>query len=681
MPDAPAGAQASRSRWRTAWSAFVEPRPDGLPNARALAVPLALLAAVLVALVALGVTGTSTGAVHSLISDEADPDLLVGHPQPIRSDEWFVQTSWTISQVEQDLPVRNETFPGGMDATVQHDLPTRDWSTGFRPHLLGFLFLPLDQAMALKWWLPGFAMIGAAFFFIMTLLPRRPVLAMTLATGFFFSSFFQWWYLSITFYPPAWAFLVMGSIVWCLRSPRGPGRWILAGLLAYVTVALGTGIYVPFIVPVVLVALGFGVGAIASRELADAPFRTRVVRVLPVLVAGAAGGAGLAVWALTRWSTIQGFTSTVYPGERLQPVGDGGAQELGALFAGFLSHTLERTQGQPFGMNSSEAATFLLPGVLLLPVVCWLIVSRLRRKSGPDWILIGVAASGLVMFAFLFLPGWDAISHLLFLDRTTYGRMRLGFGLLSVVMLVLVCWRLDGRRERPPIWIGAASVALGLLSMLGVLALAGSRMDLAALIDGSRRSLALTIGLGLLLLAGVWFFARGRSMTGAVLLLVCLVVPGVTVNPLYRGVLDLRETATVAEIERLSAEDPGEWVGIATTPLPTMMLVEAGVPSFNGFQSSPSAEMWDEIDPLNTHEAIWNRLANVSWVVGEGEPAPRNPAPDQIQLTFDSCGQFARDNVTWVLTEVPIDQSCLRETAVIEEGPSTMRIYQVVDGG
>ena len=58
-----------------------------------------------------------------------------------------------------------------MDATVQHDLPTSDWSTAFRPHLTGFLFLPLDQAMAIKWWLPAFAMMAAIFLLVVTLLP------------------------------------------------------------------------------------------------------------------------------------------------------------------------------------------------------------------------------------------------------------------------------------------------------------------------------------------------------------------------------------------------------------------------------------------------------------------------------------------------------------------------------
>ena len=175
----------------------------------------------------------------------------------------------------------------------------------------------------------------------------------------------------------------------------------------------------------------------------------------------------------------------------------------------------------------------------------------------------------------------------------------------------------------------------------------------------------------------VWLFGRGLVAWGSAALLVLSVVSSIGVNPLYRGVLDLRQTHMASEIERLDADEPGTWVGIATTPLPTMLLVETGVSSLNGFQSSPSKGMWSEIDPDGDSEEIWNRLANVSWVTGDGDPAPRNPAPDQIRMTFDSCSEFAQDNVDWVISELPVDQSCLVLVSEVKEGPTDLRFYRV----
>lgn len=643
--------------------------------------PLGLLAAFFVVLVAFGITGSSTGVMHGLVSNDADSDLIAGSPAPIRSDEWFVQTTWTISQVEQDLPTRNETFPGGMDATVQHDLPTRDWSTALRPHLVGFLFLPLDQAMAVKWWLPAFVLVAAAFLFAVTLLPRRPVSALLLAGGFFLAPFFQWWFLSITLYSPAWALLVMTTIIWCLRSRGRWGKWVLAALVAYLTATMGTGIYVPFIVPVVWVVAAFGVGAVLMPSREHPRFLRRLAAVVPVLVAGAAGVAVLGVWLVTRWDTIVGFTATVYPGERLQPVGDGSGSELAALFAGPLSPIIGPSGGAPWGMNSSEASTFLLPGLFLLVPLIWSAVRRYRRGDGVDWLTACLSLITLIFFAYLFLPGWDAVSHLLLLDRTTYGRIRVGFGLLSLVLIVVTAVRMaEDRRRGARLGLPAAVATLLAAGSVGVAALIGASGEFSfrQFAAASPLIAVATAVCAVLFVASVWFFASNRLVVGAVLILIASLLSSGNVNPLYRGVLDLRETHAAEAIEKIDAEHPGDWVGIAESPLPTMMLVQTGVASYNGFQSAPSSEMWDEIDPSDRSEKEWNRLANVSWVLGEGGPDPRNPAPDQIQLTFDSCDVFAQENVTYVIAESPITQPCVRLLTTTKDGPTTMRIYEVV---
>ncbi|MFF2633861.1 hypothetical protein ACFVR6_13355 [Microbacterium sp. NPDC058021] len=673
---APEWSTTLRARWRTA----VEPRADGLPNARVIGIPLLALLLVFLGLVAFGVTGSSTGAVHSQVSTEADEDLLWGEPQLIRTDEWYVQTTWTISQVEQGLPVRNETFPGGMDATVQHDLPSADWSTAFRPHLLGFFVLPLDQAMAVKWWMPGLALIAAAYVFLITLLPRRPVTSLALAVALFFAPFFQWWYLSITFYPAAWAFLVMAAVVWALRSRRRAGVWVLAALVGYLTVTVGMGIYVPFIVPAAIVAVAFGIGAVVSRDFNDGSFWQRLRSIWPIFAAGAAAVVVLLVWILTRWDTIQGFLGTVYPGQRLAPVGRGGSLELGGLLSGPLSVTLERMAGAPFGPNSSEASSFLLPGIGAAVVLAWSIWRRWRARRSVDWLSVALFAVGLVMLAYLFIPGWDWLSHLLLLDRTTYARMRLGFGILSVVLVAVAVMRIDERDPpaRPPLLVSLGATALTIAS-IGVMVLltepAGGLSHLFASL--SPRLVFATVVLGVMFVVSVWALCSGRAALGALLLAAVSFVSTVGVNPLYRGVLDVRETEAVAEIQEIDEDRGGAWVGVGDSWLVPMALVESGVTAYNGFQSAPSTEMWEQIDPDGQDEDVWNRLANVSWEAGEGDPDPRNPAADQIRMTFDSCGDFAQAHVSWVLTDTDIVQPCLTEYAQVPQGPSTLRIYEV----
>lgn len=680
---------ALRTRWRVVvdrYARFVEPRPDGLPNARVVGFPLGLLAVVLALLVGFGVTGSSTGIVHSEVETGADSALIAGEPQGIRSDEWFVQTSWVISQVEQGLPARNETFPGGMDATVQHDLPNTDWSTALRPHLWGFFVLPLDQAMAFKWWFPGFGIMAAGYLLAVIMMPRRPAAAAALGVGFFFSPFFQWWYLSTTLYPAVWAFLVIATALWCLRSERRRGSWVLAAVTAWSTAALAVGIYVPFIVPAVVVAAATVLGAVLSRDVSTAPLLARVRALVPLLVAGAVAGGVMVVWMLTRLPTIQAFLGTVYPGERLQQVGQATADQIAALFAGFLSFDLGRSRGAPFAVNPSEASTFLLPGLFLSVVLVWLTIERRRRAGSIDGMAVGALVAGALMLAYLVVPGWDAVAHLLFLDRTTYSRMTIGFGILSFVIVLLVVRAADERAARTSEGPSRVATVLALAAAIGSVVFVLWRIDRLmgweAFVAGTpKRVLAAGLVLTGLFIFSVWAISRRRVALGALSLLVVSLIAGLGVNPLYRGVLDLRETATVEAVQAIDARSPGTWVGINTDLVPTMMLVESGVTALNGFQGAPPREMWAEIDPEGDEEEAWNRLGNLSWTLGEGEPDPRNPFPDQIQMTFDACSTFAQTHVDWVLSETPVESPCVDLVESIPQGPTEMRIYEVIDVG
>lgn len=653
---------------------FLEPAPDGLPNRRVVLVPLLLLLLLFIGLVGAGYSGTSSGEFHKAVGEGSDSRLILGNSRDIRSDEWFVQTPWTVSQVEQGLPRINKNFPGGMDATVQHDMPSKDWSTAFRPHLWGFFVLPLDHAMAFKWWMPIFSMIGAGYLLMVSLLPRRPIGAMAMSGAFFFAPFFQWWSLSITYWPVAWALLTMAAVVWLLRRPRSRYSWLLAALSGYLIVPTGTGVYVPFIVPVVFVVAAFAVGATLHGLGADAStVKARIRRLLPLFLSSGAAVVVMGLWAATRWSTIELFTSTVYPGARLSPPGAAANwYDIRSIFGAVMSKDwLNDSAVTLLGPNRSEASSFFVPGLFLVPLLVWLLVRRWRSSRDIDWLALSVLLVVPLFLAYLFLPGWDSVSHLLFLDRTTAPRMRLGLGLISVVIVLVIAWRLDQLRrsgQRAPWWIvvscGALAVAsnLWLIEYLG----AGGRGY-----DPSPGVIAVAVAYVLV----VVLIARGMFTSGALVFLAMSMLSAAWVNPIYRGVFDLNDTKAVQAAKRIDSEDPGAWVGIGL--ISGVSLVESGLTSFNGFQSAPPALMWKQIDPTGQYEQNWNRLGLVSWGRGSGEPVPTNPTQDQVRMEFDSCSSFAQQHVSYVLSEGPTDQPCLQELKTITEGGTAFSIYEV----
>jgi hypothetical protein len=579
----------------------------------------------------------------------------------------------TVAQVEQGLPRFSELFPGGFDTSIVWDLPYHDWSVLLRPHMWGFFFLPLDQAFAFKWWLPFFAVAGAVFV-LLCVLWRRAWAAFAVGGAFALSPFFMWWYVSNSFWPPACAIVACAAVVLLLRERRTWVRWVLAAVTGYVVVAAVILLYPPYLIPCLYPALGFCIGWFFTQT-SGTPWRERWRAVAPLGVAAVASGLVVGVYLLTRLDTIEAVMSTVYPGQRLVPTGGSEAFPPLAMYAGVFAQGLEAGDLTGFAPNASEGSSFLLVGLFLLPSALWVLWSRWRRLRRVDWAVVGVLATLGLMFAFIYLPGWDAVAHLLLLDRVVIPRIVIGIGVGSLLLLALVVARLrEEGLPRIPWWTTAAALVLVVGSHFLV------HRELVQQAPAVLAASPLWKPTLALLVIAVLLFSRGRATVPAVLLAVVALVVGGTVNPLYRGVLDLRETKIGQTIERIDADDPGAWVAISGFGA-TSVLRETGVEAFSGVQAWPSDEMWDLLDPDGSDEQAWNRYAHLNWTADPAAPEIALVQADVVQLRLDSCGTFAQQNVDHVLSEIPVDQPCLSEVAVVPEGVSTFYVYEVVPAG
>lgn len=588
----------------------------------------------------------------------------------------MVQTPLAISQVEEGLPRYNEGFPGGTDSTVQSDLPSRDWSVAFRPHLMGFLFLSLNSAMSVRWWLPAFAMIAACYAFFVTMRPRRPLTAALLATGFFFAPFFQWWFLPITFWPVAWSFLVMTSALWLVRSSRTIPKVVIMVLVAYLTVTVAFGVYVPFMIPALLVSAAFVIGLMLTQPVGASQRRliARFRSLLPLLIAGLAAGIVVAVWVFTRLDTIGRFLGTLYPGQRLTQPGSSSVRQLLSLMAAPFSKNLGVEVAAPLDANASEASSFFLIGLFLFVPLVWMAWRKWRSTRQIDWVVVSLGVILFTIVAYLVLPGWGAISHLVLLDRTTAARVRPGLGILTIVVLAVFAVYVDERND------AGARVPLPLIALTTGLS-AAVTAGLAVVLYLHHLSLV-TAGVAWVLIAlvfvsSIFLLTRGNFIAGsAAFLAISLLVAG-TVNPIYIGVYDLNRTELVRYMKSLDAPRESAWVGVGTI-LPTAVLQQSGLRSYSGFQSAPSPTLWAQIDPPKKYEAVWNRLANIRWVDAMGNPHPSTPQSDVITLNFDSCAPFAQAHVRYVLSDNPLKTKCAELLRGIQQGPRKFWVYEVV---
>jgi hypothetical protein len=662
-------------RFRVRRARWVEPSTSGLPRWQVLwAFPI-LVALAFGIVVAAGITGSSSGYYYSSVSEGTDPNLIIGEPRAIRSDEWNIGTPLSIGQVQQGLPEVNRSLPGGQDAAIPMDLPRRDWSVIFRPHHFGHLILPLDSAFSWAWWIPLAVMLIAAYQFVVTVLPRRPELAALAAIGLGTAPFFQWWFQTVSFWPTAWGLTVMTAVLWALRSPSRPARWGFAIAAGYLTVVMAMGIYVPYIVPIALVVGFFVVGTLIGRVRDHVPVRRALVRIVPIVVAGATGAAITGVWLFQNRAAVTAFLGTSYPGDRSVPAGSGNVLSVVQTLASSFSEALVNHNGF-LGLNSSEASTFFLFGAFVLPcalVAAFLLRGRIGGRA--PWELIGLAAGALLLIAYALVPGWDALAHVLFLDRTTSVRLRIGLGVAAFAMIPFAIRAVEAAGPARAIRVtGIVSAALFLLSQVATAAAVSVQFGVGGLTQQAPFWWAYALASA----ASIALFTYART-TIAVLLVAAIGVAGaVGVNPLYRGVLDLRPTSVAKGIVAVDPQREAEWVAVGSG-LPTALLIEDGMHSFSGTQGAPSTVMWRQVDPHDKYRYAWNRLGTVRWEFGAGEPVVDNPVPDVIRGTFDACSAFAQKRITYVVTDLASpDSPCLQPVKSFTLPQSTVLIFHVI---
>jgi len=610
----------------------------------------AVVVVVVLVMTALGISGSS---VASLGADPArDGSLLVGDPLALRSDEWNTRTPLVMGQVEDGLARESDVGVGRHDMSVLYDLPTADWSMTFRPHLWGYLVLPVENAFAFEWWaIAGTLVLGV--YALVLVLVRDWRWATVTALGLYGSPFFHWWYLTSTFAVVGYAAAGGAALLASLRPTRVPWhRWALVGLAAFLLAAFAVLLYPPFQVPVAMVVGLVGAGTVARWVLdGEVGWRRLVVN---LVVVGGLVGLVVGLFALTRSGALEAIANTAYPGRRRIQGGDGQIEHLATAWYGW-DYIRDGDRLGPLLMgNSSEASGFLLLGVYLLaalPLVWASLLGPGRRLRFP---VIGavVAVVLLLLHAYVGLPSW--LTRITLLDRVQTNRAIVGLGVGSILLLALAGVTLsEGSVAR---WRRiAAGVVLVAVTAGYVLTLGQRFRDLGGPIG--RVGVAATV-LVAVVIAGTYFW---KPLLSVALLAAYGIAVSLPVNPVYQGLAPLEQQPLVGDLAA-AADDEGPSAWLATNGDVNTVLVAQGYEPLSGVNLYPDAEGWRILDPTGSAEEIWNRYAHTTWGLVPGQPSPVISllAPDVVSVTIDPCGpELDELGIGHVATDAPLEVSCL----------------------
>lgn len=631
-------------------------------------VPLLLLA-ILAALTGFGLNGSSAAAIRPSLgaSVSSDSHLVTGRPLNIRADEWAINTPMSILQARTGMPRIQPRLGDGADMALGGDVPVADRWALFRPQHWGYLALPLDQGFAFHWWFPAVLLAFSLWLLTVTLLPGRNLLGLLIGTAAVFSPFMQWWNLAGSFLPEALAVLACALFVRILHAGTRAALWWYAAALTWMMVSFTLVLYPPFQIPCVLVTVAFCVGYLlfAAPSLR---WRPALARALVVVGCGVAAVAALGLFLLDHRSAVQAIAASLYPGQRTVP---SGGYSVSRLFSGFLDRRLTvPAAAASIDVNQSEAASPLLVGILVVPVVVWLLVSARRRRERLNPVLLLLLAVTALLLGYLFIPHLDLLAKLTLLNRVPGNRLLLGLGMLSDVLLVALAWQLSKTPARSR--AGAISTFAVVFAALAALVLY-LHSDHAIFVGSVLIGLAIAATIALA--AGLW--VAHRPELGAGLLVVVSFLIAGTVNPLSAGVSTTDDLPVAAAIKQVDAEAPGGWI-MQTNRIPAAVLLEDAVHTYSVVYNYPQLELWHQLDPTGAHAESYNRYGYADFTLRRGLVQFPPRLLDQFSIAIDGCDPFIQRNVKHVVTDYGIDTACTRLRSSVTSGSRVFHIYDVV---
>lgn len=622
------------------------------------------------------------GVYHSfLYGQQKDSNLIANQPRTIRSDEWVVNTQMTVAQKANDYQVKNSNIGDGQNMSIILDVPYKEWSQIFRPQNWSFFVMPFDNAFALKWWLLGYLLIISCYFFVLSMLPDKKILASLLSIGLFFSPFVQWWYQYITIGPLYYSFMTMTLITYLFRVHKRWQSWLIGAGISYLLVCFALVLYPPFQVPCALVIAAFTLGILLEKHKVIE--RHELLKRLAILfVAGVMAGACSLVFLNTRSDAVDATMNTAYPGKRITK---SGGYDPVHLFSGNMDYQLNfnevasHYQLPANGLtNQSENSSFLFIWPFIIVPFLLIMARDIKQRKVSDWPLYTSFGLLLVLILWLFVPYLPLIGNLMVLERVPHNRLILGLGLINMVILVLFMRQAVQIRR----WFSPARAfvyALGVFAFCLAIDLITHHRFPEYI--GNLRLLAFAVPLPCI----VYAILRNRLKLAALGFAAFCVFMTAHTNPLYRGTAAVMPPELQSAITETSRGHPeGKWV-IENGYLENFAIM-SGSPSLSGLYAYPQLHLWRSVDDKQkTQEALYNRYAHVSINLDRTDTidVPTKfimPTFDHFGIATEPCsGYLDKVNVRFALTEVPLStgDTCAHLLKTVRYPALTFYLYEI----
>lgn len=584
----------------------------------------------IVLLTILDINNSSLGAWSGQLAGVPQDGLLFGIPRSIRSDEFNVSTLMTLSQDHNAyLPLSDIVRGDVTDTRLVYNLPSWSLVTLFRPQLWGYLLFGSSRGLAFFWAFKWVALFMASFECFRIISHDNKIYSLVFACMLTFSPIVQWW--------GCCEILIFGQLLVVALNVflRKRENWKKA--IAAITLAWLAGCYIMLLYPAWMVPffyifalmgiwVTFDYRKDVKRGSCSKSFTAKCLLwlIIPIalLVCAIAG-------IFYQSSDVLMLTSqTVYPGQRFETGGNGFWQ----LFN--YGYTLFFPIASPPASNAPELSAvfclFPLGSVLAVYVA-------IKKRSRLFLLLVPLQ----ILFVLYMVVGFPPIlaKITLFSNIPTF-RMILPVGYVELVLLlgslvfcddgVKVKHRSVAKSGR--LFILFASVALSIIMVV---------LCSYAIQNYSGRIFSVLLFFAFLSLFCMIFSQlifgsnfRGQRVLFSIIFLL-VVVPGICVNPIQKGIATVRENGFSDEVQAIIGDDnESRWLVEDSWQI-SNLCVSLGAPTVGSTNAYPDLDLWHSIDREGSQEDVYNRYAHYLISLSDGDTAFDLIQADLIHLQLN----------------------------------------------
>ena len=600
-------------------------------------------------------------------TDSYEQVNIIGKPRAIRSDEYFLATPWYLAQSMSGdyYPLINRNIRSdGQNMMVVSYAPVFDISLIGKPANWGFFLLGKEYGFSWWWFSRLFFLLLSSFELAMILSCGNRAFSGICALWLAFSPAVQWWFSSIIIDLLYYAQFMIVAAHGYITAPVKRTRAYLSVALVLCSVGFILSSYPRYQVPMAyLVALFIACFLYVNKTRLQFG-KTEVLQAVfgALFVVGVVGSV-----YIRSSDAISLLSSTIYPGKQFFT--GGGGNFFNSFW--YLSNMLLPYKNINLP-NNCLASTFFNFMPAVFPVIVMIVCGRYKVGDSRKTLLLALFSY------FLFQVSWELVSYpAWFAKYSLFSYIKtkpparlfsLSTNLIGVYISIVVFSLIS---EKPPMAKrGALAISL-LVSALYYAAIQNTWMKQYL------KGVPILVVLSFFLVLN-FFYLGGVKKYFYSLLTLLIVISGLTVNPLARGLSPIYDKAVSREILNIRDKYPDAKWGFVGGMFRANLFPALGVKSFNGYHLYPDMKMWNLLDPKGLYSDKYNRFYDAILQFTEQKTYFTIP-PDTVDVLniFLSWSDLDKTGIKFLLSREPlVNSGYLKELRFFEK--DDMHLYEVI---